>query len=159
MGRAGRVQEGRVYRLVSSNFYESLTEEHEPELKRAPLTKVVLDTKRLDFGSPKEVLALAMDPPDLLKLHKTVVGLKEIGALLTTVNNIQCPDDGDLTELGEIIADLPVDVKLGKLIIFGHIFNVLEDAIVIACGLSGKSIFTAPFDKRIQVWCRFVQHI
>ena len=72
--------------------------------------------------------------------------------LLTTVGGLQSRDDGDLTVLGEIVAKLPVDVKLGKLIVLGHIFGVLEDSIVIASGLNGKSIFTAPFDKRVQAY-------
>merc|ERR1712013_596701 len=58
--------------------------------------------------------------------------------------------DGDLTVLGEVVARLPVDVKLGKLVVFGHIFGVLEEAIIIASGLNGKSIFTSPFDRRVQ---------
>merc|ERR1719319_1383788 len=132
MGRAGRVQEGRVYRLINSSFYHQLKEEHEAELRRAPLSKVVLDTKLLDFGSPKELLALAMDPPDLLKLQKTIVGLKEMGGSMARASSQQSYDDGDLTVLGEIIASLPVDVRIGKLIVYGHIFNVLEDAIIIA---------------------------
>ena len=41
----------------------------------------------LDFGPPKEILALAMDPPDLENISSTVMHLKEIGALLPTVNN------------------------------------------------------------------------
>ena len=42
--------------------------------------------------------------------------LKQIGALLTTVGGVQCKDDGDLTVLGEIVAGLPVDCRLGKVI-------------------------------------------
>jgi len=152
MGRAGRVQKGTVYRLVDTSFCDQLKEEHEPELKRAPLSKVVLDVKLLEFGSPKELLSLAMDPPNATKLHDTILTLKEIGALLTTVNNQPSIDDGDITVLGKIIANLPVDVRIGKLIVFGHIFNVLEDAIIIAAGLNGKSVFTAPFERKIQAY-------
>ena len=43
-------------------------------------------------------------------------------------------DDGDITVLGEIISKLPVDVQLGKLIVLGHIFGVLKEAIIIAAG-------------------------
>ena len=65
-GRAGRVKSGRVYRLVYKDFYERvLFNEHEPEIRRAPLDKIILDTKCLDMGPPKELLALALDPPDL----------------------------------------------------------------------------------------------
>ena len=47
-------------------FYERvLFNEHEPEMRRAPLDKIILDTKCLDMGPPKEILALALDPPDL----------------------------------------------------------------------------------------------
>ena len=38
--------------------------------------------------------------------------------------------------LGELIAKLPVDVQLGKLIVFGHLFGVLDKAIIIAAGTS-----------------------
>ena len=151
-GRAGRVGDkgGRVYRLVPEDFCRRLPQDHEPEMTRVPLTKVVLDVKLLAMGSPKDLLALAMDPPDLRSIRRTVLALKEMGALLTTARGVQCKEDGDLTVLGEVVARLPVDVKLGKLVVFGHIFGVLEEAIIIASGLNGKSIFTSPFDRRVQ---------
>ena len=127
-----------------------IPEQHDPEMKRAPLDKLILDTKQLEYGSPKELLALAMDPPELQNIKKTIMSLKQTGALLTTVNNVPSKYDGDMTVLGEILAALPVDVKLGKLIVFGHLFNVLEECIIVAAGLSGKSIFTTPMDKKQQ---------
>lgn len=79
-GRAGRVQKGRVFRLVPKNFYEfEMPRQHDPEMKRAPLDKVILDTKMLDLGSPKEILALAMAPPNLQNICKTVMNLKQMG--------------------------------------------------------------------------------
>ncbi len=76
--------------------------------------------------------------------------LKEIGALLTTVNGAPCREDGDLTLLGEIVASLPVDVRLGKLILLGHVLGVFDECIVIAAGLSNKSIFSTPMDKKLE---------
>ena len=73
-----------------------------------------------------------------------------LGALLTTVNGVAMEEDGDLTVLGELVAGLPVDVKLGKLIVFGQLFNVLEECITIAAGLSNKSIFATPMEKKAQ---------
>jgi ATP-dependent RNA helicase TDRD9 len=152
-GRAGRVHhDGRVYRLIPLGLANTLPQDHKPEIQRVPLTKVQLDVKMLEMGSPKDLLALAMDPPRMRNIQRTVLDLKDLGALLTTVRGRQCRDDGDLTVLGEIVARLPVDVKLGKLIVFGHIFNVLEEAVIIASGLNGKSIFTSPFDKRVQAY-------
>ena len=71
MCRAGRVSKGRVYRLISKEYYHLyLVDHHEPEMKRSPLTKVILKTKELDFGTPKELLALAMDPPELANIKQ-----------------------------------------------------------------------------------------
>ena len=64
---------GRAFRLVPEEFYERcMPKQHAPEMTRAPLDKVILDTKLLDFGTPKELLALAMDPPRLDNIHKYV---------------------------------------------------------------------------------------
>jgi hypothetical protein len=43
----------------------------------------------LDFGPPKEVLALALDPPNLENINSTVMLLKEVGALLLTTNGAE----------------------------------------------------------------------
>ena len=50
--------------------------------------------------------------------------------------------------MGQLVASMPIDVRLGKLVILGHLFNVLEESIIIAAGLSTKSIFAFPFDKK-----------
>ncbi len=41
------------------------------------------------------------------------------------------PHDGDLTQFGEILASLPIDIKIGKLLILGHVFGILEDCLII----------------------------
>ena len=93
------------------DFYERvLPVEHEPEMRRAPLDKIILDTKCLDMGPPKELLALALDPPNLGNIKMTILHLKDVGALLPTVTvkkkskegaeEVQrnfVNDDGDLT--------------------------------------------------------------
>lgn len=117
---------------------------------RAPLDKVILDTKMLDFGSPKELLALALNPPELSSIHKNVMLLKEAGCLLTTVNNKAVQDDGDLTVLGELVSGIPVDIKLGKLIVLGQILGVLDECIIISAGLSNKSVFSMPFGEKMR---------
>ena len=152
-GRAGRVnQDDRVYTLLPESLVALLPQEHIPEIQRVPLTKVVLDVKMLGMGSPKEILALAMDAPNIQSLLRSIVTLQEMLALRTTVDGVPAKHDGDLTCLGEIVARLPIDIKLGKLIFLGHILGVLPEAIIIASGLNGKSIFTAPFDKKVQAY-------
>ena len=62
-----------------------------------------------------------------------------------------------ISVLGELIAHLPIDVRLGKLVIYGYLFDVLEDCIIIAAGLSSKSIFAFPFDKKLTAYANKLQ--
>ncbi|RXN17568.1 ATP-dependent RNA helicase TDRD9 [Labeo rohita] len=66
-----------------------------------------------------------------------------IGALSVQSNN-QRQFDGDLTFLGRVLAHLPVDLQLGKLIVLGHVFGCLEECLIIAASLSLKSFFAMP---------------
>uniref|UniRef100_A0A1A9UTM0 Probable ATP-dependent RNA helicase spindle-E n=1 Tax=Glossina austeni TaxID=7395 RepID=A0A1A9UTM0_GLOAU len=140
-GRAGRVMKGRVYRLVHRSYYETYMERFStPEMLRCPLENVVLKAKLLDMGPPPDILALTMAPPDLSAIHNTILTLKEIGALYKNVNGYYSVQDGDLTYMGRIMASLPLDIRLTRLIILGYIYSVLDDAIVMAAGLSVRSV-------------------
>ena len=57
--------------------------------------------------------------------------LLQVGALTTLADGHVNPHDGRLTLLGRILADLPIDIILGKLILLGHVFNVLEQTVII----------------------------
>lgn len=59
-----------------------------------------------------------------------------MGALLPTVNGVISVLDGDITYLGKVMAKLPLDPPMSKLIYFGYIFNILNEAIIM-----GKYIF------------------
>jgi ATP-dependent RNA helicase TDRD9 len=41
------------------------------------------------------------------------------------------PYDGELTFLGRVVGEMPCDIRIGKLLVLGHVFGVLEEAIVI----------------------------
>lgn len=131
-GRAGRVMNGRVYRLVTKLFYnEHLTEYSTPEMLRSPLDSLVLRAKILDMGTPVEILGLAMSPPNLSDIHNTIKILKEMGALYRFKDNRYVLDDGLITYMGRIMADMPIDIQLTRLIIFGCMFSVPNEAIII----------------------------
>jgi len=53
-----------------------------------------------------------------------------------------------LTPLGVHLSTLPVDVRIGKLILFGAMFDVLDEALTIAATLSYRSPFLSPISKR-----------
>ncbi|XP_053613679.1 probable ATP-dependent RNA helicase spindle-E [Plodia interpunctella] len=151
-GRAGRVRDGRVYRLVTDKFYNNLNQDCPPEIVRCPLERLVLLAKMLDMGPPSDVLALAMNPPDMSNIHRTVLVLKEIGALKKTLDDDWCSSDGDITYLGRICAKLPLDVKVSKLIILGYIYGCLEESIIMAAAMSVKNIFSSPFRERLNAY-------
>ncbi|KYN06454.1 putative ATP-dependent RNA helicase spindle-E [Cyphomyrmex costatus] len=140
-GRTGRVMDGRVYRLVPKAFYNCLDEYSIPEILRAPLANVVLRAKILDIDEPRILLSHSLDPPTLSNLANTILSLKEIGALVDEGDSFQM-FDGNLTDLGRIMAILPLDIRISKLIMLGHIFGVLRDAIILGASMAVKDIFS-----------------
>ncbi|CAH0400477.1 unnamed protein product [Chilo suppressalis] len=151
-GRAGRVRDGRVYRLVTDKFYESLPQESSPEIVRCPLERLVLLAKMLDMGPPSDVLALAMDPPDMANIHRTILVLKEMGAMKKHLDGEWCPSDGDLTYLGRVMAKLPIDVRVSKMIVLGYIFGCLDECVIMAAAMSVKNLFNSPFRERLNAY-------
>ncbi|XP_017772489.1 PREDICTED: probable ATP-dependent RNA helicase spindle-E [Nicrophorus vespilloides] len=151
-GRVGRVRDGRVYRLVPRKFFEQyMSTDIYPEMLRAPLDKVVLCAKTLNINeTPKSILGLAIDPPDLQNIQCTVLNLKETGALLMKCRGEFVKDDGDLTFLGTIMRNLPIDIKLSKMICLGLIYCCYEDCIIIAAGCTVPTIFATPFQERLK---------
>lgn len=108
-----------------------MAEDAIPELVSSPLENVILKAKLLEMGSPTSILALAMDRPRLSDIANTILILKEIGALLKTCNSEMNDMDGDISFIGRIMANLPIDVKIAKFIILGYCFSVLDECIVI----------------------------
>lgn len=130
-----------------------LPKEGAPEMLRAPLENLVLNAKVLEMGEPKAILALSMDPPDLSNLERTILLLKEVGGLLDLEDGpYDIKYDGYLTDLGKIMAKLPVDIRIAKLFVLGHVFSVLKEAIVIGASMSVKSMFSSPFQARLRAY-------
>ena len=125
-------------------------DEAEPEMLRAPLENVVLKSKMLNMGEPMALLALCLDPPDLSNLERTILTLKESGALLNKDGEDISLLDGELTGLGTVMGSLPVDVHITKLIVLGHVFSVLREALIIGASMAVKNMFSAPFQMKLQ---------
>ncbi|NXG70597.1 TDRD9 helicase, partial [Baryphthengus martii] len=149
-GRAGRSSEGYCYRLVHKDFWtDFIPEKSIPEILRCPLGTTVLKIKMLDMGGPKDLLATALSPPSVGDIERTILQLKELGALTSGVQKEENPHDGELTFLGRVLAQLPLHLHLGKLIVLGHVFGCLEECLIIAAALSLRNIFTVPFKQHV----------
>ncbi|XP_030761090.1 probable ATP-dependent RNA helicase spindle-E [Sitophilus oryzae] len=153
-GRVGRTCDGRVYRLVTKRFYnEEMSKTSQPEILRAPLNRIVLQSKMLELNeTPSQILALAMAPPNLKNIETTISQLKEIGGLLKTCRGVLSSADGDITFLGRVMASLPIDVHLAKMIVLGQLYSCLDETVIIAAGCSVQNIFSIPFQKRLEAY-------
>lgn len=153
-GRTGRVCHGIVYHLVPKQFYEhEMPTTTDPEMKRIPLERVVLQTKLLARNvSPMNFLSLALDPPEYEHIRTAILMLKQVGAMQRCNENGEFEDDdGELTFCGRIMANLPCDIYIGKFIVLGYVFSVLEEAVIIGAGLNiNGSIFRFDFKRKLQ---------
>uniref|UniRef100_H3DIZ7 RNA helicase n=1 Tax=Tetraodon nigroviridis TaxID=99883 RepID=H3DIZ7_TETNG len=140
-GRARRVSKGYCYRLVTKIFWK---DHMIPEMLIAPLGTILLKVKLLDFGDPRSVLSKALSPPNLGDLVKTMLLLKGMGAISAKSDSRGQNEDGELTFLGRVLAHLPVDLYLGKIIVLGHVFGCLNECLIIAASHSLKSFFAIP---------------
>ncbi|XP_070776590.1 ATP-dependent RNA helicase TDRD9 [Enoplosus armatus] len=144
-GRAGRVSKGYCYRLITKEFWRNEIPDYMiPEMLCAPLATILLKVKLLDMGDPRSLLSTALSPPNLGDIVRTVLQLKEMGALSVKSDGRGQNEDGELTFLGQVLAVLPVDLYLGKMIVLGHVFGCLDECLIIAASHSLKSFFAIP---------------
>nr|XP_019548139.2 putative ATP-dependent RNA helicase DHX57 [Aedes albopictus] len=142
-GRAGRVMPGVCIHLFTRpRFTNHILGQPVPEIHRIPLEPLLLRIKTLETlqgSSLKEVLMGTIEPPSEENIEAAKKRLIDVGAFDLGEN---------LTSLGHHLATLPVDVRIGKLMLFGAIFQCLDSVLTIAACLSYKSPFVSPFTKR-----------
>lgn len=132
-GRAGRCGEGFVFRLIPENFYDCLNPFSSPELLRIPLEKLILRIKLWEHAEPVIVLGRAIQPPQLNRIEQAINNLRNNGALTEATNETA---SGNLTPLGRVFAELPIDIKYSRLIMLSFAFDLIEPGIIIASILS-----------------------
>jgi ATP-dependent RNA helicase DHX57 len=138
-GRAGRVQEGKCYKLYTRNAETNkMMERPEPEIRRVPLEQLCLSVRAMGIKEVSAFLASALTPPESLAVEGAINLLGRMGAL----------DGDDLTALGRHLSMIPADLRCGKLMVYGAMFGCLDACIIIASILTLKSPFVSPPDKR-----------
>lgn len=129
-GRAGRTGPGVCYRLYSESDYDAFAPYPVPEIHRVALDSLVLQMKSMGLGDPLSFVFI--DPPPAASIQTAVTYLKEQGAL---------DSRSELTSIGRLLAQLPVDVVIGKMLVLGSVFNLVEPIMTIAAALSVQSPF------------------
>ncbi|HET7844039.1 MAG TPA: DUF3418 domain-containing protein, partial [Xanthomonadales bacterium] len=125
-GRCGRVGPGICIRLYDEADFASRPRYTEPELLRSSLAGVILRLMSLKLGEIETFPFL--DPPNARAIADGQQQLLELGAIT--------PDRRALTDIGRTLAKLPIDVKLGRLLIEAQDLGALRDALVVAAFLS-----------------------
>jgi len=139
-GRAGRTKPGKCFRLYTEKaFKDEMQENTYPEILRSNLGSVVLQLKKL--GIDDLVHFDFMDPPAPETLMRALELLNYLGAL---------DDEGDITDLGGMMAEFPLDPQLAKMVIASCDHNCSNEILSITCMLSVPQIFVRPLDIKKQ---------
>ncbi|XP_072344012.1 probable ATP-dependent RNA helicase DHX34 [Scyliorhinus torazame] len=129
-GRAGRTGPGVCYRMYAESEYNAFAPYPVPEIQRVALDALVLQMKSMGLGDPRTFPFIEPPPPS--SVETAVQYLRDQGAL----------DSGEnLTAVGSLLAQLPVDVVIGKMLILGCAFKIIEPVLTLAAALSLQSPF------------------
>jgi pre-mRNA-splicing factor ATP-dependent RNA helicase DHX15/PRP43 len=137
-GRAGRTRPGKCFRLYTEEaFKKELIESTYPEVLRSNLSSTVLELKKL--GIDDLVHFDLMDPPAPETLMRALEELNYLACL---------DDDGNLTQLGRLASEFPLDPALAVMLISSPEFYCSNEILSITALLSVPQVFVRPASQR-----------
>ena len=153
-GRCGRVADGIAIRLYSADNFASRPDFTEPEILRTSLASVILQMSALGLG---DVASFPfVDAPDSRAIRDGINQLIEIGALrpLDSSKNsdssalAQGNQGLELTRIGRDLARLPIDPRLGRMLIAGNESGCASEILVIVAALSIQDVRERPLEHQ-----------
>ncbi len=136
-GRCGRVAAGVCVRLYSEDDFAARPPYTDPEILRSSLASVILRMAALDMGTVEQFPFL--EPPLPRAVADGYQLLQELGAVT---------EERALTPLGRELARLPVDARIGRMILEGRERGCLAEVLVIASALSVPDPRERPLEKQ-----------
>ncbi|SED92191.1 ATP-dependent helicase HrpA [Arthrobacter alpinus] len=140
-GRCGRVSDGICIRLYSEEDYNARSEFTDPEILRTNLAAVILQMTAMGVAKgPKDVEKFPfVQPPDSRAITDGVTLLRELGAVSA---------QGGITGVGRQLSQLPVDPRLGRMIVEAAKRGVAAEVMVLAAALTIQDPRERPTDKQ-----------
>ena len=136
-GRCGRVADGICIRLYSKADYENRPEYTEPEILRTSLASVILQMAAIGLGDIARFDFL--DSPDSRAIKDGTQLLAELGAV---------DEENRLTKTGRALAQLPIDPRMGRMIVEAARLGCLREVMVIVAGLSVQDVRERPAEAQ-----------
>jgi ATP-dependent helicase HrpA len=132
-GRCGRVANGICIRLYGEDDFSSRPRFTDPEILRSSLAGVILRMKALHLGQVEDFPFL--EPPPKKAVADGYALLGELNAV---------DDDNELTAMGHELSKLPLDPRVGRMILEARNREALTEVLVIAAALSGQDVRDRP---------------
>ena len=138
-GRCGRVADGICIRLYDEQDFLGRPRFSDPEILRSSLASVILRMKALHLGTIEDFAFI--EPPQRRAIADGYQLLAELGAV---------DDDNELTPMGRTLAKLPLDPRVGRMILEAKDRQALDEVLVIASALSVQDVRDRPMDRQAQ---------
>ncbi len=138
-GRSGRVAPGVCIRLYSEQDFESRPRYTDPEILRTNLAAVILQMAALQLGDFEGPVPFPfLDPPEKRSIRDGIQLLQELGAFDV---------HGAITDLGRRLARLPLDPRVGRMILAADAEGCVREVLVLAAALSIPDPRERPTDR------------
>lgn len=137
-GRCGRVREGICVKLYDEETLEMASEFTDPEIRRSALSGVILRMLSLKLGDVREFPFI--DPPGPRAVNEGWNTLEEVGAVAKK-------SEARLTDTGRTLSKLPLDPRLGRMLVESERRGVFEEVLIIVSGLSAMDVRERPQGK------------
>ncbi|MEM7196082.1 MAG: ATP-dependent RNA helicase HrpA [Pseudomonadota bacterium] len=124
-GRCGRTADGVCVRLYSEDDFDSRQKYTDAEILRTSLADVILRMKSMGLGLPSEFPFV--DSPERKQINDGLRELRELGAL---------DEDDCLTRVGRRLSRLPVDPRIGRMLLAADRYGCMREMLIIAAALS-----------------------
>ncbi|MBL8387061.1 MAG: ATP-dependent RNA helicase HrpA [Hydrogenophaga sp.] len=138
-GRCGRVADGICIRLYDEADFNSRSRFTDPEILRSSLAGVILRMKALHLGAVEDFAFL--EAPQRRAITDGYQLLSELGAV---------DEANELTRIGQTLSRLPLDPRVGRILLEAQQRGALDEVLVIASALSLQDVRDRPLEKQTQ---------